>query len=221
MDLRTLTLVSHSLQALRLVPLIAAWVHFGTGRFRREPALTWLLAYLLADAVLECVLLSMAVRSIRTYGLLDLTIVPSFAMQAAVLVRLRPSRRLGRALVAAGVVLALVSGWEGWQGGLQPKWAWAMALSSLVVLGTCLWVLFQELADDRGDSLARRPAFWVATSWMVEQGSGLLLTACTGFFLRTLSRAWIGIPWITHDLICAVLTFTLARAFLCPKPTSS
>ena len=221
MDLHTLTWISHSLQALRLVPLAAGWVHFRSDRFAREPWLKWLWTYLLLDAILEVVLLGMALRGIRTYGLLDLAIVPSFVLQALVLVNMRKGVRLKAPLALVGTVLVLLSAWEGWRGGLYPKWAGAMILSGLAVLGASLWLAFQALSDDRAEPLFQRPSFWLTGTWIIEQGSAMLLTAGTGLFLRTLSPRWIGLPWITHDLVCAALAFSMARTFLCPKPRSS
>lgn len=221
MDLRTLTWISHSLQSLRLLPLAAGWVHVRSTRFQDEPWLPWLFGYLIADAAFEVVLLGMAMRSIRTYGMLDLAILPSFALQALILIKMARGANLRGPLVTVGFLVATLCTWEGWHGGLSPKWSAAMVISSLAILCASLWLILQQLLDAQSVPLFQRPAFWLAGSWVVEQGSSMLLSAGTPLFLRTLSPRWIGLPWITHDLICAAMTFTTAKAFLCLKPRSS
>lgn len=221
MDLRLLTWLSHSLQGLRLVPIAAGILALRSRRYAQEPWMRWLLAYLILDAAFEVVLLTMALHHRRTYGLLDLALVPTFAFQSLILSRMPAGDRLRGPLLAAGLLIFGVATWEGWRGGLHPKWAVAMVLAGLSVLTASLWLAFQGLLDPSPVPLTERPAFWLTGSWTIEQGSLMLLAAGTSYFLRTLSPAWVGLPWIANDLLCGALQFSMAKVFLCPSPTSS
>lgn len=78
------------------------------------------------------------------------------------------------------------------------------------------------LSESTMDSpLTGLPSFWVLAALLVYGSGTLIFNASSNYFLKTLSPPLVIIPWVVVGFVHAVHEVMLAKAFLCPKPTSS
>lgn len=92
---------------------------------------------------------------------------------------------------------------------------------SLVYLGLVTQEL-KALSESTEDvHLTSLPSFWVLAALLVYSSGTLIFNASSNYFLRTLPPHLIIIPWLVVTLVHAIHEAMLAKAFLCPTPTSS
>lgn len=107
------------------------------------------------------------------------------------------------------------------QVGLEKTWPLAWTVASLLLLALCLWQLLGLITRRGSGSIWSQPAFWLLTSWPLMLGVDLTFYPLHNFFLKSLSRSWILVPWFAKYVIGLILNLGVARTFLCPKPSSS
>ncbi len=89
-----------------------------------------------------------------------------------------------------------------------------------VILASASGFELYKLASSTPRMLSETPWFWIYAGLLISSLGSLTLAASSTYFLRTLPRALLGIPWLVHMLtICAQKAF-IARSFLCQKPAS-
>lgn len=81
---------------------------------------------------------------------------------------------------------------------------------------------FQELLTGEDSShLQDRPEFWFLSALMVFASGSLLFNATSNYFLRTLPRDLLPIPWVAVSVVYAAYHILLAKVFLCRNHASS
>jgi hypothetical protein len=173
------------------------------------------------DLLVNWVLLGTAIRHIHNAWLANLAFLPDVGLSLWVLSGLGPRRFPTVVLVPTAAVLLGATLLEAASTGLYLKWLTAMTISSILLLGFCLWRLKEFLLQPAGPPAFQQPAFWVITAWTLAQGIHTTFNPLFRFFLRHLSHDLILVPWALVYALGLVINLILSRAFLCPKSTSS
>ncbi len=150
---------------------------------------------------------------------------PAYLVEAllylAVLAGLGTWKQLRRIIFPSGGFMVISGAWDGWHIGLANKWPLAETSAGVVLLGICLWLMFNLLVEKAPDLIWNQPAFWLLGSWALIQAVNIMFYPLHNLFLKNLTREWILVPWFTKFLAIFVLNLGVARTFLCPKPSSS
>lgn len=130
----------------------------------------------------------------------------------------KPRRLLYGTCLAVGIAAALAgASLDGM------KWRNSIFTSTmcLVYLGLVTREL-KTLSEATEDvQLTSLPSFWILAALLVYSSGTLIFNASSNYFLRTLPPHLIVIPWLVVTIIHAIHEVMLAKAFLCPTPTSS
>ncbi len=77
------------------------------------------------------------------------------------------------------------------------------------------------MAPDQESPLTQVPLFWVLSGTYFFSLGSLVIHALGNHFVRTLPLHLVGIPWLLRAILYYLQKLMIAKAFLCPKPTSS
>lgn len=128
-------------------------------------------------------------------------------------------RRVLYGLCAAVGLAAAIAGFA--LNGIKLRNSLFTSTICLMYLGLVTWEM-KALAQSNEDAhLTNLPAFWVLAALLVYSSGTLIFNASSNYFLRTLPPHLLPIPWVIVGIVHAIHEVMLAKAFLCPKPTSS
>lgn len=204
-----------------LIPVLAFIHQQRTGKYHFRPWMAKLGVLLMFQLLVNWGMLGTSINGRHNDWLEDLAYLPEMVLSLWVLDGIREGGLPRMVLLASLGLMGGAAAINGFQVGLDRTWPLAWTVASLLLLGLCLWQL-QELITQKGsESIWHQPAFWLLTSWPLMLGVDLTFYPLHNFFLKSLSRAWILVPWFAKYLIGLILNLGVARTFLCPKPSSS
>lgn len=218
---RALLFTSRSLELAYLVPLASAWMNQRSLRYQREPWMPALVVTIAFNVLIRAVLLGTAMAGIRNHWVSNLAFLPNFLLMTWVISGFRVKSRIRPALLIATLPVAALAFWEASQVGLDSVWNHSATLAAVIILTATLAEIHQLFLLDTTDTLGSIPGFWVATAWALDNGISVIFHSLFDFFLRTLTKPWVLVPWFVVFLLGAFFNLFLARAFLCLKPQSS
>jgi hypothetical protein len=218
---RALLFTSRSLELFYLVPLASAWMNQRSIRYQREPWMPALVVTIAFNVLIRAVLLGTAMAGIRNHWVSNLAFLPNYLLMTWVISGFRVNSRTRPALLIAALPVAALAFWEASQVGLNSVWNNSATLAAVIFLAATLVEIHQLFLLDTTGTLGSIPGFWVATAWALDNGISLIFHSLFDFFLQTLSKPWILVPWLVVFLLGAFFNLFLARAFLCLKPQSS
>lgn len=95
-----------------------------------------------------------------------------------------------------------------------------LASQCIILSGACSYELLR-MAGAAPNDLSASPWFWIYAGILISSLGSVTLQASSTYFLRTLPKSMLGIPWLVHMLTLCAQKAMIARSFLCPKPASS
>lgn len=203
------------------LPVAAVVIHHRSGRYAAPPWIRRLSLLLAFNLSVNWTLLGLAMNHVRNAWLAAPAFVVETLLTLWVLWGIAP-RRLRWPLLVPSVAVILGSAiveasWIGFRG----KWPLSETAASLILLLFCVMLLTLTLPGDGETPSRNRPSFWLLSAWSLMFVLELTFFPLHNFFLRSLSRPWILVPWFAKFTIGLILNLGLARTFLCPKPSSS
>jgi hypothetical protein len=97
-----------------------------------------------------------------------------------------------------------------------------LTAQSLILAGASMVELARLLMDPAADEpLTAMPLFWVLSGLYLFSLGALAVHATGNVLLRSLPIHLIGYPWLVRAVLFYVYKAMVAKAFLCPQPTSS
>lgn len=136
--------------------------------------------------------------------------------------RMAPDSRGRRIIYGTCLALGLVAAVVGSElDGMKLRNSIFTTTMSLVYLGLVPAELKTLTQSNDEAQLTSLPTFWVLAGLLVYSSGTLIFNASSNYFLRTLPSPLIAIPWVAVGIIYAIYQVMFAKAFLCPKPTSS
>jgi hypothetical protein len=164
----------------------------------------------------------MAFAGIRNVGLLHFTRPLTFVATTCVLLRMPAVPRRRRRLYLGAMGLGLAAAGVGYFLD-TPAYRNAVftTVQSLIFLTISAVELKSILSLEDDLPVADRPEFWFLSALLVFASGSLLFNATSNYFLRTLSRDLLPVPWVAVNVVYLVYYLLMARVFLCPRPTSS
>lgn len=204
-----------------LLPVLAFIHQQRSGKYQVRPWMAKLGALLMFQLLVNWGMLGTSINGRHNDWLEDMAYLPEMVLSLRVL------DGIGERVLPKAVLLACLGLMGGSaainasQVGLEKTWPLAWTVASLLLLALCLWQLLGLITRRGSGSIWSQPAFWLLTSWPLMLGVDLTFYPLHNFFLKSLSRSWILVPWFAKYVIGLILNLGVARTFLCPKPSSS
>lgn len=205
-----------------LAPLLGyAWSRF-RGGYQWPPwftAFAWVLGF---DLIQGATAIGLALSHHNNQWLRHGTQPVVFAGLLWVLAQLPGSSAGFRRLVAicggVGLLAAVVGVFVN---GLFWRNALFTVTQSLIYSGLGALGIKRLLEHEETELLTQRPEFWLNAAILVYGSSTLVFNATSNHFLRTLPPHLLHLPWTVNGLVIVLYQLSLAKVFLCRKPTSS
>jgi hypothetical protein len=205
-----------------LAPLSAyAWSRC-RGGYQRPPWLRLFLWVQILDLAQGCVFLALALSHRNNQWFRHLAQPFVFTGLLWVLTKASEDSPLRRRIYTACLMVGLLAALAGaFVNGIAWRNALFMSTQSLIFLGLGAYELQRLFTEENDEILTDRPEFWFTTAILIYGSATLIFSASSNHFLRTLPPHLLPLPWIVHGLILVFYQLSLAKVFLCRRPTSS
>ncbi|WP_306589663.1 hypothetical protein [Geothrix sp. 21YS21S-4] len=199
-----------------LIPVLAATMHWQSGRYVSFSWMRRLTAFVVFQLVVNWTMLGMAINLKPNYWVADLVHLPEAFLPLWVLAGLALRFPMKVPLTLGGAAIVLSTAWDASHVGLKAKWPLAAIVSCFALLMLCVGSFIALLLKEETPR-DNHPAYWLLGTWALDYGIMLMFYPMQTFFLQHLSREWILVPWMLRFTIGLLLNITLAKTFLCRK----
>ncbi len=205
-----------------LAPLLAyAWSRFRDSY--KQPS--WIRAYLYVqvfDLVQGVIFIALALSHRNNQWFRHLTQPLVFTGLLWVLAKTSEPTPRRKHLITACLGIGLLAAVTGiFVDGLFWRNTLFTVTQSLLYIGLGTYELRRLLLQEDDQILTDKPEFWLYSAILIYGSSTLIFNASSNYFLRNLPPHLVPLPWIVNGVVIVLYQLSLAKVFLCRKPSSS